>query len=555
MKNLVLFAVCLLSFITHAQVENIGHGNYFSAGFKKGAFLAHESAYGEDFDGDGMLNDSVLHFFDFQSGQVVNTGIKTYQFKVATDGKTIVFLQHESNIGEDKTGDGDRLDVILSIFNIETREVTYTSIVPYKNIGSLGTLESYTVHGNIITFIQREYDLGVDVNQNGHIWDRVICYYNITDGSLNYTPIISNHAVVENGIIVSRISDGSENIIVAFDTETNQLTEIYHSPSFFLTSNSAYPSINSGKIVWSTSETHAQVDFNADGNLNSSTNGIMIHNLSTSVTTFTGVLGNGPVTMKGDIISYETYDYLIGLDINQDGDLAGADKVLALYNSSNAQTTYIPRPPKYSLGHYGLVTAEYDFELRRYDIGMLSISNSIECTIVCDIQGLVQYVQAHQGLSNSQSDSLIEYLEAAVIAINGSMQGYIHAIESMDIAINNIWQSDLEHEIQMELVDGHFRGVKNAIHELYNQTSNVGDNEQEQSNRGSNYVEMFESMMALTTDAVILNELTALIAIAQSSEGPQGAATHLANIITQLESTDQTNSELYQMISQFQSML
>jgi hypothetical protein len=232
----------------------------------RGAFFAHESTYGQDLDGDGMLNASVLQYFDFESGQVINTGIKTYAFKVATDGKTIVFLQRESFIAEDKTGNGNRLDVVLAFYDIETAQVTYTSIIPYKNIGYLGSLNSYSVHVNTITFIQREYDIGIDVNNNGHVWDRVICYYSITDGSVHHTPIVSNDTVVENGIIVSRISNGSENVIVAFDTVTSELTEVYHPPSFYLTSNSAYPAIDNGKIVWSTSETHAQIDFNGDGN-------------------------------------------------------------------------------------------------------------------------------------------------------------------------------------------------------------------------------------------------------------------------------------------------
>jgi hypothetical protein len=281
----------------------------------------------------------------------------------------------------------------------------------------------------------------------------------------------------------------------------------------------------------------------------------MIHNLVDSHKTFTVVLGNGPDSMKGDVISFETYDFLIGLDINQVGDLAGADRVLALYNKSNAQTTYIPRPPRYSLVHFGLISAEYDFDLRRYDISILAIENSVECTITCDLQGLIQYVQAHQELIQSQIDSLTAHLEVSISLVNGSIQGYIQAIESMDTAVDSIWMMELDHEVKVQLVENYFRTVKDELHEIYEQAASVNKNDQEQESGEPHFAEMFESMMSLTTDTVILNELTALIEIAQSSQGFQAAEAHLANIINQLKSMNQTNSELYQMIIQFQSMI
>ena len=75
-----------------------------------------EAAQGEtDLNGDGDVNDLVLHVFDARSGETTNVGLETSPF-FQLEGRRVAFLVSEGNQGEsDLNGDGDALDFVLYV--------------------------------------------------------------------------------------------------------------------------------------------------------------------------------------------------------------------------------------------------------------------------------------------------------------------------------------------------------------------------------------------------------------------------------------------------------
>ena len=63
------------------EPEFVGMSAYVAAGGNYVAYLAPESAVGQDLDGDGMTNDTVLEYKHIDTGAVTNTGVPVYPFR------------------------------------------------------------------------------------------------------------------------------------------------------------------------------------------------------------------------------------------------------------------------------------------------------------------------------------------------------------------------------------------------------------------------------------------------------------------------------------------
>lgn len=125
------------------------------------AFETHEDDAGEDLNGDGDIEDSIIRYYDISTGTVTNTGITTGYWSLSLDGNTIAF----------NTG-GIRSEYAYSIgyYDISTGTVTWVM----KGVWGM------SVEGNTVAFSileQSQFGVGMDLNGDGDTEDSVIGYY------------------------------------------------------------------------------------------------------------------------------------------------------------------------------------------------------------------------------------------------------------------------------------------------------------------------------------------------------------------------------------------
>lgn len=83
-------------------------------------FAALERDLDVDFSGDGDTDDSILMFYDIESGLIENTKMAGSSPVISKEGVALITL--EENLGADANGDGDADDGILRIYDRETKK-------------------------------------------------------------------------------------------------------------------------------------------------------------------------------------------------------------------------------------------------------------------------------------------------------------------------------------------------------------------------------------------------------------------------------------------------
>jgi hypothetical protein len=88
------------------------------------AFRADEGSQGQDLNGDGDLQDLVVHVFDLDSGGAENLGLATARFGVEYQHEHWLLLRVEEALqGEDLNGDGDIEDLVPVVYDFERGEI------------------------------------------------------------------------------------------------------------------------------------------------------------------------------------------------------------------------------------------------------------------------------------------------------------------------------------------------------------------------------------------------------------------------------------------------
>lgn len=140
-----------------------------------------------DLNGDGDLDDKILHVFDVRDRQIVNLGFVTgagggitCPGSVEVAGPVLYIPTHEGLDGEDFNGDGDRDDNVPFVYDARTDSLT--------NLG-LSTVSCNSprrqVIGELVCFAVSEFDQGfTDLNGDGDIFDEVIHTYDASTGEL-----------------------------------------------------------------------------------------------------------------------------------------------------------------------------------------------------------------------------------------------------------------------------------------------------------------------------------------------------------------------------------
>jgi len=153
------------------------------------AFRTDEAAQGGlDLNGDGDATDSVMHVYDMASGKLINTGLAailcqlpgcepSVPYKVGTN--TVSFLTDERDQSSDLNGDGDSDDIVLSVFNIRSRQVDFADTViddasaPSLPDPRLPIFPDELFDRTLLLMEAHEADLGEDVNRDGFLDDIV----------------------------------------------------------------------------------------------------------------------------------------------------------------------------------------------------------------------------------------------------------------------------------------------------------------------------------------------------------------------------------------------
>jgi len=315
-------------------VITVGSGEEASVDGSIIAFSTMESSIGQDLNGDGDIFDSVIRYYNTSDGNLTNTGLEGTFCSVA--GSIIAFQTWESWNLEDLNGDLDTDDVLISYYNISDGAVTavsdglYPSVdgsiiafqgehVMYYNIsdgtindtGEPGWLD-LSVSGSIIAFSTMESSISQDLNGDGDIFDSVIRFYNMSDGTVTNTGESADCPSISGSIIAFSATEYFTDQDLNGDGDKYDDVVMYHNISDGSTTNTGtdrsigtdgvYPSLSGSIIAFQTWESFTHEDLNGDGIINGFV--IRYYNISSRTVTNTDAYGKFP-EISGSTIAFQ----------------------------------------------------------------------------------------------------------------------------------------------------------------------------------------------------------------------------------------------------------
>lgn len=289
------------------------------------AFPTPERSVGQDLNGDGDTNDTVLRYMNLETGEVVNTGLIASGTHHAMDiyENVIVFV-----------GGGSR----IRYYDINTGTVGDTGVTGSRP----------SIYGNIIAFASsgtiRYFDLGtqtlVDTEVPGNspaIYQNLIAFHapspQSTTGTVTlWTCDLRTGTTIDTGII-GEDATLYENL-VAFQTRESLVVEdlngdgdihdwvirYYDLANQTVTNTGAigrYPALHGSRIAFATRERAVNQDLNGDGKILG--NVIRYYDLETGQVVNTHKLGTEPDIYDGTI-SFYLWENWAAQDLNGDGD-------------------------------------------------------------------------------------------------------------------------------------------------------------------------------------------------------------------------------------------
>ncbi len=270
----------------HAQTTiNLGLAGTGMPTASRGDFVAlaaSEAAQGLDLNGDGALDDFVLHLHQVTTGATTNTGLTLPPIAPATvrlGDRLCTTLVREASLGAagtDLNGDGDATDDVHAVHDLATGVTTNLALAGHA-IARLAATQ-----GPHLLFGVSEWSQGVDLNGDGDAFDIVLHYW---------TPGLGPATNVGRALAFSEIAMGSRHALFLAD------------------------------------ESAQGVDLNGDGNLNAAV--VQAYDLASGAVTNLGYAAHD-VRCDGDLFAFTVFESLQGLtDLDGDGD--ASDTVLFAY--------------------------------------------------------------------------------------------------------------------------------------------------------------------------------------------------------------------------------
>lgn len=282
---------------------------------------------GTDFNGDGDSLDTVMHVHDMNTGVTTNLGRAIYWRAVGADH--LAWSVPETDQGNtDLNGDGDVQsgDRVVHVVDRATLTVTNLMLAGGTTIRQGGDLLALDV--------LEARQGGVDLNGDGDTSDRVMHLHRLSTGATtNLARSIAPGSWVAFGpdrvsFSVNDVPGSGGYIVVDHDASTGITTELQRGsqPVEYIGSNDLF--------VWSY-ESVSGDDYNGDGD--TADTALVEVDLSSLVHASSGVASDG-FAVSGDraLIGVKEFDHG-ATDLNGDGDTG--DSVLHLRDAANGTTT------------------------------------------------------------------------------------------------------------------------------------------------------------------------------------------------------------------------
>ena len=244
------------------------------------AINADEGGQYADLNNDGDTDDYVLGYFDISLMRFISTGITDVRGSFTTDGRYIAF------------GRGTWQEQSLSYYDIETGTTHDTGL----SITGLSQFKG--VSGGKIVFARASADLNGDGWMGGP--DSEIYIYDIATGSLNYTRIRGTDATISGNIVV--FNSTRTGTIWCYNLSTGGFTDTGVSGDS--------PVVDGNFIAYASSE------------------GLAYYNLSTGAAVVTPIQQYGTFSISRGVISFRADEGWYWGDLNGDGDLNDRDMLL-----------------------------------------------------------------------------------------------------------------------------------------------------------------------------------------------------------------------------------
>jgi len=164
-------------------------------------FGAHEFRQGTDLNGDGDINDVVVHVYDAANGRVTNVGVAmatgnvNLYARLMLSGSDVIFLASESGDREDYDGNGQIGGYVLHRYNALSGALTNYG-VPAASAWQSGTR---------VAVASEEARTGTDMNDDGDMLDDVMAIVDLDSGAVTSLKVAVDrlNAVVANGQAVA----------------------------------------------------------------------------------------------------------------------------------------------------------------------------------------------------------------------------------------------------------------------------------------------------------------------------------------------------------------
>ena len=286
------------------------------------AFEVSESLQGEDLNGDGDLEDSVLHVRDLEGDETANLGLAASTS--ALSGRWLAFSVYEQSQGADLNGDGDREDNVLHVRDLEAGETANLGLA-----ASAGALS-----GKWLAFSVYEQGQGADLNGDGDASDSVLHVRDLEAAEttnlelalassrpvcdlayLSGTWLAVGVSEEAQGEDLNQDGDTDDEVLYVRDLEARETT------SLGLALQDKFRIGVSGKwLGLSVSEQGQGEDLNHDGDTNDAV--LYVHDLEAGETTSLGfALSNKvPIAVSDDWLAFGVSEDAQGEDLNGDGD-------------------------------------------------------------------------------------------------------------------------------------------------------------------------------------------------------------------------------------------
>lgn len=283
-----------------------------------------------DLNGDGDVNDSVLHVFDLVTGVTTNTFLAAKaSFAGATprlSGKLVTVLVSEANQGmTDLNGDGDMFDSVAHAIDLTTNAVTNLGLAsPWSSPAEI-------LGGAVYVLVPEAEQANTDLNGDGDRFDLVPhVYRNVTPPIMNLG-VAGFGAIHESGTIVFSVAeashgftdlnsdgDASDLVLHTFNLKTDVLQNLGVA--------AVAPLADQGRFAFGVYEgSQGNTDLNGDGDAADWV--LHVHDVTTGVTENHQIEGL-PTAFQRGRIGYLLTEFQAGLvDLNGDGDVWISEQV------------------------------------------------------------------------------------------------------------------------------------------------------------------------------------------------------------------------------------